>query len=108
MSQAQIFYEAHPLYGGLTWSFVREQIGQDLREWYQVPKELPPKLLASVRKLEGIESKSLRARTLIGTLDAVEGNQLRRHSGIPSDYEQMVEARTVTGVKTLPDWFLLT
>ena len=80
MSQAQTFYEAHPFYGGLTWSFVTEQIGQGLRNHYEVPKELPLKLLALVRKLQAIESKSLRARTLIGTLDAIEGNYLRRHA----------------------------
>src|SRR5215472_160922 len=80
MSQAQTFYEAHPFYGGLTWSFVTKQIGQGLRDHYEVPKELPLKLLALVRKLQAIESKSLRARTLIGTLDAIEGNYLRRHA----------------------------
>jgi len=80
MSQAQTFYEAHPFYGGLTWSLVTEQIGQGLRDHYEVPKELPLKLLALVRKLQAIESKSLPARTLIGTLDAIEGNYLRRHA----------------------------
>jgi len=80
MSQAQTFYDAYPLYGGLTWSFVTERIGQDLRERYQVPNELPAKLLALIRKLEAIENKSPRARTLIGTLDAVEGYYLRRYA----------------------------
>jgi hypothetical protein len=80
MSQAQTFYEAHPFYGGLTWSFVTEQIGQSLRDHYQVSKELPAKLLALIGKLEAIESKSPRARTLIGTLDAVEGDYLKRHA----------------------------
>ena len=80
MSQAQTFYEAHPFYGGLTWSFVTEQIGQCLRDHYQVPTHLPPKLFALVRTFEAIESKSSRARTLIGTLDAIEGNYLRRHA----------------------------
>ena len=80
MSQAQTFYEAHPFYGGLTWSFVTEQIGQGLRNHYEVPKELPLKLLALVRKLQAIEGKSPSARTLIGTLDAIEGNYLRRHA----------------------------
>jgi hypothetical protein len=80
MSQAQTFYEAHPFYGGLTWSFVTEQIGQSLRDHYQVSKELPAKLLALIRNLEAIESKSPRARTLIGTLDAVEGDYLKRHA----------------------------
>jgi hypothetical protein len=80
MSQALAFYEGHSFYEGLTWSFVREQIGQGLRERYQVPKELPAKLLALVRKLEAIESKSPRARTLVGTLDAIEGNYLKRYA----------------------------
>jgi hypothetical protein len=79
MSEAQTFYEAHPFYGGLTWSLVTEQIGQGLRDYYEVPKELPLKLLALVRKLDAIE-KSRRARTLIGTLDAVEGYYLRRYA----------------------------
>ena len=78
MSQAQTFYEAHPFYGGLIWSFVTEQIGQGLRDHYEVHKELPLKLLALVRKLQAIESKSSSARTLIGTLDAIEGNYLKR------------------------------
>jgi len=78
MSQAQTFYEGHSFYEGLTWWFVRERIGQGLRERYQVPKELPAKLLALIKKLDAIESKSPRARTLIGTLDAIEGNCLKR------------------------------
>jgi hypothetical protein len=80
MSHAQTFYEDHYLYEGLTWWSVRERIGQGLRERYQVPTELPAKLLALVRKLEAIESKSPRARTLIGTLDAIEGNCLLRYA----------------------------
>ena len=80
MSQAQTFYEDHYLYEGLTWWFVRERIGQDLRERYQVPKELPPKLLALIRKLDAIESNSPRARTLIRTLDAIEGDYLKRNA----------------------------
>ena len=62
MSQAQTFYEGHSFYEGLTWWFVRERIGQGLRERYQVPKELPAKLLALIKKLDAIESKSPRAR----------------------------------------------
>ena len=80
MSQAQTFYEDHYLYEGLTWSSVRELIGHGLRERYQVPKELPAKLLALVRNLEAIERKLPRAGTLIGTLDAVEGYYLRRYA----------------------------
>jgi hypothetical protein len=80
MSQAQTFYEAHPFYGGLTWSFITEQIGQALRERYPVPRNLPHKLSALIGKLEAIENKSPRPRTLIGTLDAVEGYYLRRYA----------------------------
>ena len=80
MSQAQTFYEGHSFYEGLTWWFVRERIGQGLRERYQVPKELPAKLLALIKKLDAIESKSTRARTLIGTCDAIEGYYLRRYA----------------------------
>jgi hypothetical protein len=90
MSQGETFYEGHSFYEGR--SFIREQIGEALREHYQVPKELTPTLLALVRNLEAIESKLPRARTLIGTLDAIEGNYLRRYappvaprSGGPSD-----------------------
>jgi len=51
MSQAETFYEGHSFYEGLTWWFVRERIGQGLKERYQVPKELSPKLLALVRNI---------------------------------------------------------
>ena len=77
MSQAQTFYEGHS-YEGLIWSFVREWIRRCLRARYQVLKELPAKSLALVMKLEAIESRS--PRSLIGTLDAIEGNYLRRHA----------------------------
>ncbi len=65
---------------GASWSSVTERIGQSLRERYQVPKELPPKMAALVRKLDAIERKSLRAHTLIGKLDAIEGNYLKRYA----------------------------
>jgi hypothetical protein len=78
MSQAQTFYEGHS-YEGLIWSFVREWIGHCLRARYQVPKKLPPKLLALVRKLDAL-SKSSRARGLIGVLDTIEGNDLMRYA----------------------------
>ena len=98
MSQAQTFYEDHYLYEGITWSFVRERIGQGLRERYQVPNELPTKLLALIKKLDAIESKSRRARTLIGTFDAIEGNCLKR-------YAPPVEPRSVG---SSDDWALCT
>jgi hypothetical protein len=80
MSQVQSFYEADSFYERLTLRLVRERIGHCLRERYQVPNELPAILLALIRKLEAIESKSARAHTLIGTLDAIEGNYLRRYA----------------------------
>ena len=76
MSQAQSFSERH---AALTWWFVIARIGQDLRERYEVPKDLPQQL-----------------QTLVMKMDA------------RSDREQMAEARTVAGVKAFPDWFALT
>jgi hypothetical protein len=43
----------------LVWLFTRELIGDCLRRRYEVPKELPLKLLELVRKLDAIESKYL-------------------------------------------------
>jgi hypothetical protein len=74
----------------IAWWLNVKGVGESLQERYQVPGELPPKMLQLVRKL-----------------DAVEGNQLRQ-SRIPADHEQMVEPRTVAGVKAFPDWFVLT
>jgi hypothetical protein len=59
MLQAHSFYEGHSLYQGLTWGFIRERIGHDLRERYEVPKELPSKLQALIRKLDAIEGNCL-------------------------------------------------
>src|SRR5262249_29218628 len=98
MSQAQTFYEGHFLYEGLTWSFVKEQIGQGLRERYELPTELSSKLLALIRRLEAAENKSSPARTLTGTLDAVEGYYLRR-------YASPVEPRCISAGD---DWPLCT
>jgi hypothetical protein len=52
MPQERSFYEGHSFYEGLTWWFIREQIGWGLRKRYQVPKELPPEMLTLVRKLD--------------------------------------------------------
>jgi hypothetical protein len=64
----------------VAWWWTRNRIGQALRELYEVPKELPPKLLTLVRKLDAVEGNQLspRSRTLIGKLDAIEGNYLSR------------------------------
>ena len=52
-------YSYYSHYEAPTWSFIREQIGQDLREHYQVPKELPPKLLAPILELVVVEGNYL-------------------------------------------------
>jgi hypothetical protein len=44
--------QGYTYYDGLTRWFIREEIGLGLRERYQVPKELPPKLLTLARKLD--------------------------------------------------------
>ncbi len=49
MPEAQSFYERQ---GAIAWWFVMARIGQDLREQYEVPKALPPKMLRLVRKLD--------------------------------------------------------
>jgi hypothetical protein len=36
----------------VAWWWARNRIGQDLRDRYEVPKDLPPKLHALVRKLD--------------------------------------------------------
>ena len=41
----------------VAWWWTRNQIGRDLRERYDVPKDLPPELLTLVRKLTAVESK---------------------------------------------------
>jgi hypothetical protein len=79
MAEAQTYYR-YEYSNGLTWCFTREEIGRGLRERYQVPKELPPKLLALVRKLAALEGSSPCSRTLIGRLDAIEGNYLSRYA----------------------------
>jgi hypothetical protein len=71
-------------YEPFAWWLARERIGQDLRERYRVPKELPPRLLTIVSKLDVVEGSQLpqglspRLLTLVGKLDAIEGNQLLR------------------------------
>jgi hypothetical protein len=52
MPQAQSFYDGHSFVQGLIWWFVMGRIGQGLRERYEVPTELPPKLLALIGKLD--------------------------------------------------------
>ena len=58
MAEARTYYN-YGYNNGLTWGFIRERIGWSLRKRYQVPKELPPNLLALVRKIEAVESNQL-------------------------------------------------
>ena len=51
-------YEYEPF----AWWLAREQIGQGLRERYAVAEELPPRLLALVRKLDAVEGNPSEAR----------------------------------------------
>jgi hypothetical protein len=64
----------------VAWWWTRNRIGRDLRDLYEVPKELPSKLFVLVRKLDAVESNRSRSRTLIGKLDAIEGNYLSRYA----------------------------
>ena len=79
--EALTYYD-YDYYKGFIWWFSREELGQRLRELYQVPKELPPQLLALVRKLEAVGNQlsAPRSRTLMGKLDAIEGNCLLRRA----------------------------
>ena len=68
-------------YKPLAWWLTREQLGLCLRERYRVPKELAPRLLKLVRKLEAVEGNqelSPSLSTPFSKLDALEGNQLLR------------------------------
>ena len=44
----------------VAWWWARKQIGRDLKERYEVPKDLPPELLTLVRKLDAVEGNQLR------------------------------------------------
>jgi hypothetical protein len=88
------------------WSLTREAIGQALRKRYAVPCE-PPHLLVVISKLQAVgNNPSSRLGKFVRQLDAIEGNQLLRHSGPLPDYE--FEARMVGGIRPFPDWFALT
>ena len=66
MAEARTYYD-YEYAKGLTRWFIREEIGRGIRELYEVPKELPPKLLVLVTKLAAAESnQSPRSRRLIG------------------------------------------
>ena len=71
MAQPYSFYERHSFNEETTWEFIRERIGYGLRERYQVPKELPSKLLTLIRKLDAIEGNCL-LRHLDATADPIQ------------------------------------
>jgi hypothetical protein len=79
MAEARTYYD-YEFSKGLTWGFMREEIGRGIRELYEVPKELPPKVLALIRKLDAVESNQSRSRTLLEKLDAIEGKCLSRYA----------------------------
>jgi hypothetical protein len=62
--------KAHADDNELVWLFTRELIGHGLRRRYEVPKELPLKLLELVRKLDAGEQAK---RRFVGNL-RFEGN----------------------------------
>jgi len=65
----------------VAWWWTRNKIGRDLKELYEVPKELPPKLLALVGELATVErDQSSRSGTLFKKLDAFEGKCLSRYA----------------------------
>jgi hypothetical protein len=49
-------------YQPVAWWFTKRRLGQELRNLYQAIEELPPQLLALVRKLEGGPDTSLEAK----------------------------------------------
>ena len=73
----------------IAWWLDVKGVGESLRERYQVPVKL-----------------TLNFLKLVSKLDAIEGDQL--YSRSRRDYEQWLDARTVTGIKAFPDWFVLT
>jgi hypothetical protein len=67
------------------WLLARDRIGSDLREYYAVHQELPPEVLVLIERLGAtVEGGPFREKSapdrpsLLGKLDAIEGNQLLR------------------------------
>jgi len=75
------------LYGASAWALTRESIGAELRNRYEPAAEVPPRLLALLRQLSGVEHGLLPKEfptallTLVQKLDALEGGQLLRECG---------------------------
>ena len=68
-------------YEPFTWWLTRERIGQDLRERYSMPEELPAQLLKLAKKLDAVVGNQLPQevpRNWLRKLDAIEGDRLLR------------------------------
>jgi hypothetical protein len=67
-------------YEPFAWWLARERIGQELRERYPAFQELPPRLLALVRKLDASQDQLTQDMPSgwLRKLDAMEGGQLLR------------------------------
>jgi hypothetical protein len=75
-------------YEAFAWWLTRERIGQDLRQRYPALEELPPRLLALVRKLDVSQSNNSPQEIpsgWISKLDAMEGERLLRACKKPSE-----------------------
>jgi hypothetical protein len=45
--------DTHAQYEPVAWWFTRKRLGRELRNCYQVPEELPARLLTLIRELDG-------------------------------------------------------
>jgi hypothetical protein len=50
-------------YEPLAWWLTRERIGQDRRQRYSLPEELPPRLLRLAKKLDAVIGQSVATRS---------------------------------------------
>jgi hypothetical protein len=74
----------HAQYWASAWVLTRESIGAELRDRYEPSTEIPPRLLALIRQLSGVEYGALPKELqtpLLAKLDALEGDQLLRQCG---------------------------
>ena len=66
-------------YEPFAWWLSRERIGQDLRERYSMPEELPAQLLKLAEKLDAVVGNQLpqeSPRNWLRKSDAIEGDRL--------------------------------